>query len=141
MWYPDFSDRLDAWHGLRTAAQSQPLEQALDLINQWWFKSPWQAYYLHWDDQAKWPDPWQLLSDNVFCEVARGLGILYTISMIDHPEIASAELILTEDGYNLVQVNKEKYILNWEHNNIVNTRLVVNIKRQLKQEEIKQQYN
>lgn len=141
MWYPEFSDRLDSWHGLRVAAQSQPLEQALDLINQWWFKTPWTAYYLHWDDQERWPDPWQLLSDNVFCEVARGLGILYTISMINHPEITSAGLVLTEDGYNLVQVNKEKYILNWDKNKIVNTHSVVNIKRQLKQEVIKQQYN
>lgn len=141
MWYPEFSDRLDSWHGLRVAAQNQPLEAALDLINQWWFKAPWQAYYLHWDDQERWPDPWQLLSDNVFCEVARGLGILYTISMIDHKEITSAGLVLTEDGYNLVQVNKEKYILNWDKNKIVNTHQAVNIKRQLKQEAIKQQYN
>lgn len=141
MWYPEFSDRLDSWHGLRVAAQSQPLEQALGLINAWWFKSPWQAYYLHWDDQKKWPGPWELLSDNVFCEVARGLGILYTISMLDHPEITSATLVLTDEGYNLVQVNKEKYTLNWDKDNIVNTHSVVNIKRQLKQEEIKQQYN
>jgi hypothetical protein len=140
MWYPEFSDRLDSWHGLRVAAQSQPLEQALDLINQWWFKAPWTAHYLHWDDQPKWPDPWQLLSDNVFCEVARGLGILYTISMIDHPEIASAELVTTGEGYNLVQVNKGIYILNWERDSIVNTHSVTNIKKQLKQEQVKKQY-
>ena len=141
MWYPDFADRLESWAGLRIAARSQPLEAALDLINQWWFKTPWQAYYLHWDDQPNWPDPWQLLDDNVFCEVARGLGILYTISMIDHPEITSADLVLTEDGYNLVQINKGIYILNWERDSIVNTLQASKIKKQLKQEQVKQQYN
>lgn len=141
MWYPDFADRLESWAGLRIAAQNQPLEPALDLINQWWFKTPWTAYYLHWDDQPNWPDPWQLLDDNVFCEVARGLGILYTISMIDHPEIASADLVLTEDGYNLVQINKGIYILNWERDSIVNTLQAGKIKKQLKQEQVKQQYN
>ena len=141
MWYPDFADRLESWAGLRIAAQNQPLEPALDLINQWWFKTPWTAYYLHWDDQPNWPDPWQLLDDNVFCEVARGLGILYTISMIDHPEITSADLVLTEDGYNLVQINKGIYILNWERDSIVNTLQAGKIKKQLKQEQVKQQYN
>lgn len=141
MWYPDFADRLESWAGLRIAAQNQSLEAALDLINQWWFKTPWTPYYLHWDDQANWPDPWQLLDDNVFCEVARGLGILYTISMINHPEIASADLVLTEDGYNLVLVNKEIYILNWEKDSVVNTHQAVKIKKKLQQEQVKKQYN
>jgi hypothetical protein len=33
-----------------------------------------------------WPDPWQLLSDDVYCEVARGLGILYTITLLDRAD-------------------------------------------------------
>ena len=141
MWYPDFADRLESWAGLRTTVQSQSLEQALLTINQWWVKTPWQAYYLHWDDQPMWPDPWQLLEDNVFCEVARGLGILYTISMIDHPEIASADLVTTVDGYNLVQINKGIYILNWERDSIVNTLQAGKIKKKLTLEQVKKQYN
>jgi hypothetical protein len=140
MWHSNFSDRLAAWHNLRIAVQTQPLELALTEINAWWFTAPWVPHYLHWDDQPKWPDPWQLLSDNVFCEVARGLGILYTISMIDHPEIASAELVTTDQGYNLVLVNKQIYILNWVKDNIVNTHSATNIKRRLTQEQVKAQY-
>ena len=141
MWYQDFSDRLGDWSDLRTSVQNLPLEQALQTINEWWFNSPWQSYYLHWDDLPSWPDPWQLLSDNVFCEVARGLGILYTISMIDHPEIASADLVLTDDGYNLVLVNKEIYILNWNKDTIVNTHQVGKVKKRLTQEQVKKQYS
>jgi hypothetical protein len=140
VWHPNFQDRLAAWHDLRVAAQTLPLEPALDLIAQWWDKTPWTPYYLHWDDQPKWPDPWQLLDDNVFCEVARGLGILYTISMLNHDEIASADLVLTEDGRNLVLVNKELYILNWESGVVVNTHSATNIKRRLTQEQVKKQY-
>jgi len=141
MWYQDFSDRLGDWSDLRTSVQNLPLEQALQTINEWWFNSPWQSYYLHWDDLPSWPDPWQLLSDNVFCEVARGLGILYTLSMIDHPEIASADLVLTDDGYNLVLVNKEIYILNWNKDTIVNTHQVGKVKKRLTQEQVKKQYS
>jgi hypothetical protein len=140
MWPNNFADRLKSWAGLREQTQTQDLEQALDTINTWWFNTPWKSYYLHWDDQSNWPDPWQLLSDNVYCEVARGLGILYTISMIEHPAVASADLVLTEDGHNLVLVNKEKYILNWEREIVLNTHQAVKFKKKLSLEQTNQQY-
>ena len=69
MWYKDFSDRLEVWSNLRTDIQSLPPEEALQTISDWWHQSPWQPFYLHWDDQPLWPDPWQLLSDNVYCVI------------------------------------------------------------------------
>jgi hypothetical protein len=107
-----------------------PAESALIKINAWWFNSPWTPYYLHWDDQVTWPDPWQLLSDNIYCDLARALGILYTVTMLDHPDLMPATLVLTDSGVNLVQVAKEKYILNWCPDNVVNTFQAVNIHRQ-----------
>jgi hypothetical protein len=47
-------------------------------------------------------------------------------------------MVLTGDGYNLVLVNKKKYALNWGHEILVNSNLVVNIKRQITQEQFKQ---
>ena len=140
MWYADFADRLEAWAELRASVQSMPLDQALAAVNTWWYRTPWQAYYLHWDDIETWPDPWELLNDNTFCELARGLGILYTLSLVDHKDLTSAELVLTEDGYNLVLVNKVKYILNWDSAVIVNTTQKHKIKRRLAVEQVKQQY-
>jgi len=135
-WPQTFDARLHSWLKLREQAQNLPLESALTTINCWWFNSPWQPYYLHWDDQTSWPDPWQLLSDNIFCEVARGLGILYTITLLDRADMTPASLILTNSGSNLVQVAKEKYILNWEANCVVNTNQEVTIQRQYQQEKI-----
>lgn len=137
MWPNTFADRLESWTALRTSAQSQDLETALVAINQWWFNSPWKAYYLHWDDQATWPDPWQLLNDDIYCDVAKALGILYTISMLDRADMADATLILTEDHRNLVLVDKTKYILNWNPDGVVNTNQAVKIRRQFKQYQIK----
>jgi hypothetical protein len=108
----------------------------LEEINAWWFNTPWRPYYLHWDDQPTWPDPWQLLSDDVYCDLARALGILYTITLLDRADMAPADLILTEEGDNLVQVTKEKYILNWNPDTIVNTFQAVKIKRQYQQHQI-----
>lgn len=121
MWPVTFDNRLRAWADLRSCCQSLDLKTSLTAVNQWWFDSPWQPYYLHWDDRADWPDPWQLLSDNTYCELARGLGILYTITLLDRADMADAELVLTEDGSNLVLVAKEKYILNWDNDSIVNS--------------------
>jgi hypothetical protein len=130
MWPTTFRSRLAGWNILRDQCQHLPVESALEDINAWWFRAPWIPYYLHWDEQQSWPDPWQLLRDNVYCEVARGLGILYTVSLLDREDMAPVRLILTENGTNLVQVAKEKYILNWEADGIVNTDQVQIIKRQ-----------
>ena len=140
MWHSNFTDRLQVWYELRTSCSELPLEEALAQINEFWHQTPWQAHYLHWDDIQTWPDPWQLLSDNTYCELARGLGILYTLSLVDHKDLTSAELVLTDEGYNLVQVNKLKYILNWDSEVIVNTPQKYKIKRRLTLEQLKQQY-
>ena len=139
-WLQHFSARLESWNALRDSCQNLPIESALTAINEWWFNVPWKPYYLHWDDQSTWPDPWQLLSDNIYCDLARGLGILYTISLLDRADLASATLVLTETGDNLVLVAKEKYILNWDRDTIVNTNQEVKIKKQLTQQAVKQQY-
>jgi hypothetical protein len=140
MWPATFAARLESWNALRDSCQNIPLEQALETINSWWFAVPWKPYYLHWDDQETWPDPWQLLSDNIYCDLARGLGILYTITLLDRADLTSATLVLTETGDNLVLVSKEKYILNWDGDTIVNTIQAVNIKKQLTQQAVKKQY-
>lgn len=140
-WPTTFAARLVSWNSLRNQSQSLPLEPALLAINTWWCNSPWQPYYLHWDDQLTWPDPWQLLSDDIYCDLAKALGILYTISLLDRADTVDATLVLTETGHNLVQVDKTKYILNWNAETILNTNQEVKIIRQLTQHQIKQQYN
>ena len=77
MWHKQFGDRLAAWNQLRNQSLNQPVETALANINAWWFDTPWIPYHLHWDERANWPDPWQLLEDNIYCDIAKCLGIVY----------------------------------------------------------------
>ena len=122
MWPKTFAERLESWAQLREQAFTADVETALAAINSWWFQTPWQAYHLHWDDQLLWPDPWQLLSDDLYCPLARGLGILYTITMLDRPDLQDA--VLAEvDSDNLVLVAKKKYILNWDPEQMLNITL------------------
>lgn len=140
VWPITFESRLDSWTQLRTRARNLPVEEALEAINSWWFTSPWTGYHLHWDDREDWPDPWQLLDDNIFCEVARGLGILYTITLLERADIDSAELILTKTGHNLVLVDKSKYILNWDKSTVVNINPAVKIIKKLTQLQVNEKY-
>ncbi len=139
MWPKIFAERLESWTQLRQQASITDAETALHTINAWWFQTPWRAYHLHWDDRAEWPDPWQLLSDNLYCPLARGLGILYTITLLDRPDLQDA--VLAEVGSdNLVLINREKYILNWDSDTIVNNSpRVLNSRHSITQEQIKQQ--
>ena len=136
IWLSTFASRLESWNSLRQRCQNLPAQSALENINAWWFRAPWRPYYLHWDDQNSWPDPWQLLSDDTYCELARGLGILYTITLLDRADLAPVDLILTHDSANLVQVGKEKYILNWQPDTVVNTNLEFQIQRKYQQQQI-----
>ena len=138
MWPATFEARLNSWHQLRESAQDLPADQSLAAINAWWFGVPWRAYYLHWDDQPTWPDPWQLLHDNCFCSVARGLGILYTIALLDRPDITGTLVDTGSD--NLVLINGEKYILNWDRDQIVNINLPpYRAKHRLRSDQVKTQ--
>jgi hypothetical protein len=138
MWPRNFSERLESWAQLRQQCRRLDSEPALIKINQWWFQTPWTAYHLHWDDQKDWPDPWQLLSDNQYCPVARGLGIMYTIAMLDREDLQDAQMIEYQSD-NLVLVSQEKYILNWDPDQVVNISLGKSKpKRQVSQEQIKQ---
>jgi hypothetical protein len=140
MWPRTFAERLASWSHLRLQAQAGSAAQALTEINRWWFQCPWQPYHLHWDDRAEWPDPWQLLSDNMYCDIARGLGILYTITLVDHPDIQQARLVHDSRGNNLVLIEDEKYILNWDLDSVVNISPAGDICHQLSQTQLKQQY-
>ena len=115
-WPATFEARLDSWNQLRTQVADQPVESALETINSWWFQSPWTAYHLHWDDQITWPDPWQLLSDNMYCEVARGLGIFYTIKLLGRDSLSSSRMVLDSNNNTIILI--DDYILNWESDSI-----------------------
>jgi len=137
MWCSTFEQRLAAWNTLRDRVRMLPKPDALSEINSWWQKTPWRAYHLHWDDRTDWPDPWQLLSDNIYCDLARGLGILYTITVLDRDDLQDAVLVDSALG-NLVLVEDGKYILNWDQSIGLNINLQQN-KHHIAQSDVKKQ--
>ncbi len=123
MWSSDYSERLTGWRNLRYHSESGSIDQCLLLINDWWWQVPTVNHYLHWDDHEHWPTPWELLADNIYCDVARALGMLYTVSMLGRKDVGNIELVQTK-RYNLVQLQAGKYILNWCPGEILNIQSV-----------------
>ena len=63
---------------------------------------------------------------------------MYTISMLDREDMQDAQMIEYQSD-NLVLVNKEKYILNWDPDQVLNISLGKSKpRRQVSQEQIKQ---
>ena len=119
MWPESYADRLQAWNLLRDRCRDIPLDRALTAINSWWHGAPVAVRTMIWENYPDWPDPWCLLAQDRLCDLARALGIMYTVIMTEHAEISHCRLIQT-DHDNLVLVDQGKYILNWHPDQIVN---------------------
>jgi|688.fasta_scaffold598093_2 hypothetical protein len=120
MWEALYQDRLTDWHKLRQAANTLNQQDQLLSINNWWFCAPIINRVITWDDPAKWPAPWELLNNKGYCELARALGIVYTIMLVDNRTYTNLKIIQTEKD-NLVLVDDGKYILNWAPGEMLNT--------------------
>ena len=131
MWHTCYADRLLHWNLLRSQCQDLTIDQALLAINDWWHAAPVTARTMIWEQHQEWPDPWQLLARKDLCDLARGLAMLYTVAMTEHPEVSDVALAQT-DHDNLVLVNQGKYILNWAPGQLLNIQSqAVQVRRKL----------
>jgi hypothetical protein len=71
-----------------------------------------------------WPGPWELLNDNEYCYLARGLGMIYTLLLLG---ITDIDFCLGKDDNSedvvLVLVDNAKYTLNYWPNSVLNINL------------------
>lgn len=127
MWNLRPDERLREWRAFREQVGQKPLADACQSVTHLWSYAPYVTHYLDPDratSVAPWPDPWTLLYENYYCDLAKSLGMLYTLYLSEHRP-ADIELVIymdTEDRqvYNLVQLAKGKYILNFSFDEVVN---------------------
>jgi hypothetical protein len=117
-------DRLRFWREFRTTIESLPIEQALTQTAEFWARAPFVPYNLDSDSTEFWPDPWSLILENVYCDVAKCLGIVYTVSLTKHKTVGVEFRIYkdTKTGheYNLAWFGQGKYILNMIDGEVLN---------------------
>ena len=127
-WMLRVSDRLSQWKDFRHKLSGLPLDKAVVEVNAMWSTAPFVTFYLPHDNTETWPDPWELLAENYYCDVAKALGILYTIYFSSH-KTTNLELHIyydyqTKTRSNVVWIDGGKYILNYWPHEIVNTELI-----------------
>ena len=117
----DFNIRLQAWYEFRNKIKNKSVSEKCIETDNFWQKCPIVNHYLHTDYVTDWPDPWVLLSENMYCNVAKALGICYTLLLTGVNDIKMVQAI---DNNNeeviLVLVDNAKYILNYWPNTVVN---------------------
>lgn len=134
-WNLRANDRLTQWKDFRHTLSDLPLEKAVIELNNMWSTTPFVTHYLNPDEPNNWPDPWTLIAENYYCNLAKALGIIYTIYFTSHKNV-DLELRIyydfdSKDRYNMVYINGGKYILNYWPYEIVNTNTVEDKKLQL----------
>ena len=127
MWNLKPDERLREWKALRKEIGQQSIDEACKRTSHLWSYAPYVNHYLDPDKNTSaisWPDPWQLLHDNYYCDLAKALGMLYTLYLSGHKP-ADIELLICRDNssrqfYNLVSLSGGKYTLNFEFDTVVN---------------------
>jgi hypothetical protein len=120
----NFEARLRSWHDLRKSLENADTETKCLEIDKWWQYAPLLNHHLHPDDIDSWPGPWELLVENNYCQMARGLGMVYTLQLVGIKEV---DFSIAIDDNNeecaLVMVDNAKYILNYYPNTVISNSL------------------
>jgi hypothetical protein len=120
----NYESRLKSWYDLRKSLENNDIETICLAIDKWWQYAPLLNHHLHPDDIDSWPGPWELLVENNYCQIARGLGMVYTLKLVGIKEV---DFSLAIDDNNeecaLVMVDNAKYILNYYPNTVISNSL------------------
>lgn len=119
------NDRLDRWKLFRLALHDFSIAKAITITNDLWSSCPFTPFYLDISDPKSWPDPWTLLVENYYCDLAKVLGIIYTLHLCEHgknlkPEIRIYTNTKTRHTYHIAYLCDGKYVLNLIEGEIVN---------------------
>jgi hypothetical protein len=114
------TERLTKWKEFRTELETSksPLEEVAEL----WSKAPFVSPFLNPQNSTEWPDPWHLVLDNRYDQLAIVLGMLYTVKLsqrfIDaHCEIHTS-IGSNKNEHNFFLVIDKKHALNYDYGTV-----------------------
>lgn len=109
------SERLIRWRNFRKSLDKMPFDAAVQSTCELWEHCSFSPYYLDPDNVESWPDPWTLITENWYCDIAKALGMIYTIKFTIHNPDVELRIYkdkITHYDYNLVWINNGEHILN-----------------------------
>ena len=122
MWDLRAQDRLSAWRDFRQTISELSEIEAIERVNTLWSSAPFVLHHLDYENPQDWPDPWQLLAENTYCNVAKALGMLYTLYYSRWQDLAMEIRVYKEDNEysDIVWIAEGKYVINYQPWDVVN---------------------
>lgn len=119
-----YLERFQVWFDFRKTIEPLDLKQKCVETDKWWQHTPLVNHHLHLYDIESWPGPWELLAENIYCNIARGLGMCYTLKFCDIKDIKMVEA-KNDQGEEivLVLVDDGKYVMNYWPDSVLSTNL------------------
>jgi len=119
MFLAPLDDRINLWREFRKNLRDVDRATALVATAELWSRAPFVSHYLIPDDPQSWPEPWELLMDDIFCDTTIALGIVYTLALSDFSLDQIFLKIAPEDNLNLVFYGEK--VINYELGTLINT--------------------
>jgi len=119
------NERINLWRNFRRELDLMTLPMALESAQNFWQKCPFSPFYLDIANPESWPNPWELILENYYCDVAKVLGIVYTLHLTSHGQILDPEIriyndVNTRHTYHIAYFCRGKYVLNLIEGTVVN---------------------
>ena len=96
-----YAERLAYWANFRKKIETSesPIEDTLDL----WAQAPIKSFCADPWDKKTWPNPWEMILENEYCEFVKILGICYTLQLTDRFSQSRFEIhiVLDEEESNI----------------------------------------
>lgn len=105
IFFEGFDNRLKSWVDFRQLLETDkdPLQKVIDF----WNKAPIGPRTCDPFEKSTWPDPWELLSSNDYCDFSKILAIYYTLVLTERFNDSYFEIQITKD----VDAHKLLYLL------------------------------
>ncbi len=115
------NERLTEWKRFRDELENSATP-FLDVATLW-SRAPLVNQYIDSGHPEKWPDPWHLVLDNRFDDLAIALGMLYTLKLTRRFMDSRCEIhtfmLPNEKSENFLLLVDNKHVLNYQYKEVV----------------------
>lgn len=90
-----YEQRLALWRSFRESLETadNPIQLAIDFFK----RAPQVSMAADPYTQSTWPDPWEMIKENSYCEFVKILAICYTLQLTDRFSQSHFEIHITQD--------------------------------------------
>ena len=112
-WFTDKQTRLAEWRSWRDSLSAIDYQSTIEKIAVWWKFVPLINKAIDPWREETWPTPWELIGRGEFCVNAQGLGIFYTMCLMNLDCQLKLAQIRSQDETRLLVLASGNKLLNY----------------------------